>query len=70
MHGQLRILDQTGHTTLDWTDANVAEVRARFDEIVGANTFAFARTGESYRPTREFVDTADEIIVTPRFSVG
>lgn len=52
MAGKMKIVDRTGHTTLEWpdTDAPVedgqlsqAEVNSRFDELVQANFVAFKK---------------------------
>lgn len=71
----LRILDKSGDTRLAWNPKNadeVAEVRAKFDEVVGDLKFlaytvpADGSTGEAIRTFKEDVS----IVLTPQMQGG
>lgn len=71
----LHILDKTGDTRLAWNPKNadeVAEVRAKFDEVVGDLKFlaytvpADGSTGEAIRTFKEDVS----IVLTPQMQGG
>lgn len=71
----LRVLDKSGDTRYDWNPANpaeVAEVRAKFDEIMAANkplAYTVPTDGTPGEAIREFNPDVN-IVLTPQMQGG
>ena len=72
MKRKLQILDHTGHTTVEFDEANVAEAMAKFQALVKeAGYTAAVKTGDgTHRVVREFDPTAEETLIIPRLKGG
>jgi hypothetical protein len=69
----IRILDQSGDTTLRYDPADekaVHDVAVRFERLMSANFVAFDVGTHPGRIITAFDPEAAEIIVTPRFAGG
>ena len=68
MHGTMKIMDPTGHTTVRWDPdvaAEVAGAKSQFDAMTAKGYRAFAIRGEDQpgRPMRNFDAEAGEMIL-------
>jgi hypothetical protein len=76
MTGKLTILNRSGDQTATWDTADqltVAEVRARFDQLVKQEAwvgYAYPAGGGGPVVIREFDETAQEIVVRPQLVGG
>ena len=74
MKGTLKILDHTGHTSVDWcTDLQetVDAANARFNEMLGQGYTAFEMDGpKTGTQVREFNPEANSIVMIPRMVGG
>jgi len=75
MHGTMKILDATGHTTTAWDPAIPAEVeaaRAHFNLMTGKGYQAFRVGARGQQSTRmdTFDPSAEQMILAPRLSGG
>jgi hypothetical protein len=74
MTGELKVLNRTGHTTVEWsTDLRdtVEEANRRFNELLAQGYTAFAmEDGTSGRHITAFDETAETVILVPRMVGG
>jgi hypothetical protein len=64
---KFNIMDQTGHTTLEFTAEQKAEAQATFDRLLAEGKIAGTRkAGETdYQKVKSFDQLADETTFTP-----
>lgn len=71
---KFQIMDQTGHTTMEFLsdDAGVKNAMEKFEQLVAeGKTAAVRQKGESdYTVTRKFDATADEVLFQPQLVGG
>lgn len=76
MTGTLRILDHTGDTKVEWDildPASVAEVKAKFDQVLAESRGLAYRTdanGGNAEKITEFDESAPQIIISPQLVGG
>lgn len=68
---KFNIMDQTGHSTIEFTEDQKKEAQAKFDELVGLGMTPAQRNGGSgdYTVNREF-QAADETLFQPQLRGG
>lgn len=71
---KLQIMDQTGHSTLDFdpkNDSQVKEAMEKFDQLVGQGYQAAVRTeGGGLKKVKSFDPTATEVVMHPQLVGG
>jgi hypothetical protein len=71
---KLQIMDQTGHSTLDFDpkdDASVKEAMEKFQELAGEGYQAAVRTGDGgLKKVKAFDPTATETVMHPQLVGG
>jgi len=75
MHGTMKILDPTGHTTQAWdpaVPAEVEEARAMFDRMTkrGYRAFRVGRRGQAAERMETFDPSAEQMILMPHLTGG
>jgi hypothetical protein len=65
---KFNIMDQTGHTTLEFTSEQKAEAQATFDRLLAEGKIAGTRKlGETdYAKVKSFEQVQDETVFTPQ----
>lgn len=69
----LKILDRTGHSTVEWTpeiEESVAAARSRFDSQREAGYVAYRVRGGQSEAIKDFDEAAEEIIMSPVLAGG
>jgi hypothetical protein len=74
MTGKLKVMNRTGHTTVEWsTDLldTVEEANRRFNELLAQGYTAFVmEDGATGRQTTAFDETMETVILVPRMVGG
>lgn len=74
MTGKLKVMNRTGHTTVEWsTDLldTVEEANRRFNELLAQGYTAFVmEDGITGRQTAAFDETMETVILVPRMVGG
>lgn len=67
----LKIMDQTGHTTIEITPETAADAKATFERLLGQGHRAFRmREGGKDTPINKFSQIGEETLIIPRLVGG
>ena len=62
------VMDHTGHSTLEFTEAQKADAQAKFDELLAEGKIAGTRKegAHDYQKVKSFDELSDETTFTPQ----
>jgi hypothetical protein len=68
--GKLKIMNGSGHTTVEYTEEDSTEAQSRFDELQDAGYLTFKVNGSEGTQVKKFDPSEEEHVVMPPMAGG